>query len=91
MLKNLELEKETPAPFRDRNVAGRMALTALLTLGLLGEIRWASDITNANAKQVTRNLTRIQSTMNAPITQSALEPRQTSKKRKRSVEKPKRS
>ena len=89
MLKNLESEQESP-PYRDGSVLGRAAITGLLTLGLLGAIRWASDITNANAKQVTRNLTRIQSTMDAPTTQAAPEPRQTSKKRKRPAEKPKR-
>ena len=90
MQKNLELEQETPSPYRDRGVVGRAAITGLLTLALLGAVRWASDITNANAKQVTRNLTRIQSTMDAPTAQAAPEPRQTSKKRKRPAEKPKR-
>ena len=88
MLKNLEAEQEAPSPYRERGVMGRMAITAALTLALLGAIRWASDITNANARQVSRNLTQIQSTLDAPVPAPALAPRQTSQKRKRAVAKP---
>ena len=42
VLKHLDSENEAPTPYRERGVLGRMAITGLLTLTLLGAIRWAA-------------------------------------------------
>ncbi len=70
VLKYLDSEDETTTPSQERGVMGRLAITAALTLALLGAVRWASDITSANAKQVSKNLSEIQTTM-GPSAQAA--------------------
>ena len=89
MPNHLTLDGETP-PYRDRSVLARMAMTGLLTLTLLGAMRWAADITNANAKQVSHNLAQMQSNMGPTAPRSIIEPRKPvkiSKNRKRQREK----
>ena len=35
-------------------------MVALLSMTLLGAVRWALNVTNANARQISTNLTRLQ-------------------------------
>lgn len=43
----------------ERGVAARAALVVVLTLTLLGVMRWAMNVTNANARQISHNLSQM--------------------------------
>lgn len=45
---------------RENGVAVRVIMIVLLSMTLVGATRWALNITNANARQISSNLTRIQ-------------------------------
>ena len=49
----------------DSGITTRIVLVTLLSFMLIGAVRWAIDVTDANAKQVSRNLTHIQADMDA--------------------------
>ena len=44
----------------ENGVAVRVIMVVLLSMMLVGATRWALNITNANARQISSNLTRIQ-------------------------------
>lgn len=50
----------------DAGIVTRIVMVVALSLTLVGVLRWAMGITNANARQVSTNLTRIQGAMDDP-------------------------
>ena len=74
VIENRESGVERPSLYRETGIVARLVMTGLLTVALLGAIRWAADVTNANAKRVSRNLTRIQTAMDARAAAQAGEP-----------------
>ena len=52
---------------RDSGVAVRAIMVALLSLTLAGAMRWALNVTNANARQISTNLTRLQGHYDTPM------------------------
>lgn len=53
----------TPRPSaasQDAGIVTRAALVVVLSLTLVGAMRWALNITNANARQISTGLTRLQ-------------------------------
>ncbi|MCS6777486.1 MAG: hypothetical protein RMJ43_12855 [Chloroherpetonaceae bacterium] len=57
------------SPVRESGILFRLALVALLLVALVGSLRWAMDVTRANARQVSRNLSRIRNQFEQPVTQ----------------------
>ena len=53
------LERTTPRS-QDSGVLARATLVVVLSMTLVGAMRWALNITNANARQISTNLTRMQ-------------------------------
>lgn len=47
------------AAHREPGVTIRVFLVIVLTMTFFGTLRWAMNVTQANAKQVSRNLTRL--------------------------------
>ncbi len=47
-------------PSQDAGVVTRASLVVVLSLTLVGAMRWALNITNANARQISTGLTRLQ-------------------------------
>lgn len=60
------------SPVREPGVLFRLALAALLLVALIGSLRWAMDVTRANARQVSRNLSRIRNRFEQPATPSGM-------------------
>ena len=52
---------------RDNEVASRIAIIALLSVTLIGAMKWALNITQANAKQISGNAVRWQDQIDARI------------------------
>lgn len=48
---------------RDNEIASRVVMIALLSVTLLGAMRWAFSVTQANAKQMSGNVLRWQDKM----------------------------
>lgn len=53
-------QTKSTTPQSDLNVIVRAVLVVALAITLVGAMRWAVSITNANARQVSTNLTSIQ-------------------------------
>ena len=53
-------EDETKPATQDRRIAARFAIALVLTGMLLVALNWALNVTNANARQVSTNLTHLQ-------------------------------
>ncbi len=47
-------------PSQDAGIVTRASLVVVLSLTLVGAMRWALNITNANARQISTGLTRLQ-------------------------------
>ena len=61
-IKSSWLRDENAPPVKhDNGVAARVAMVVVLTLTLVGAMRWALNITNANARHISDNIVQIQS------------------------------
>ncbi|HZO91592.1 MAG TPA: hypothetical protein VFB38_24940 [Chthonomonadaceae bacterium] len=58
--------KQQAAPTVEIGTLVRAALVLLLALTLVGALRWALNVTNANARQVSTNLTHLQARLGRP-------------------------
>ncbi len=54
-------DENAPPKKQDGGVAARVTMVVILTLTLVGAMRWAISITNANARHITSNINQIQS------------------------------
>ena len=52
----------------DKGVAIRVALATVLGLTLVWAMQWALNVTNANARQVSQNLSNLQNHFDGPVT-----------------------
>lgn len=57
----------------DAGIVARIVMVVALSLTLVGVLRWAMGVTNANARQVSTNLSRIQGAMDDPAHPSGTE------------------
>jgi Na+/melibiose symporter-like transporter len=70
-LENLPLENDNvrrkgKQPARhDGGIVMRMVIIVVLTVTLVGVIRWSMNVTNANARQISNNLTRMRDHIDA--------------------------
>jgi hypothetical protein len=67
----VEPEPATTALLRERGLVLRAMLVAVLALTLVGAVRWAMNVTNANARQISDNLRKVQAQMDANAAQGA--------------------
>lgn len=58
----------------ERGLVARAAFVAVLALTLVGALRWAMNVTNANARQISANLRRMQAQMDADRGQTRPDP-----------------
>ncbi|HLK58880.1 MAG TPA: hypothetical protein VKU00_20065 [Chthonomonadaceae bacterium] len=60
-----------------RGLVVRMVLVAVLALTLVGALRWAMNVTNANAKQISDNIRKVQENLDSNTAQGAQGPTKT--------------
>ncbi|GEM_PF-6476292 len=52
---------------RDGEIASRIVVIALLSVTLIGAVKWAMNVTQANAKQISGNAVRWQNNIDARV------------------------
>ena len=52
---------------RDGEIASRIVIIALLSVTLIGAVKWAMNVTQANAKQISSNAVRWQDNIEARV------------------------
>lgn len=62
LIKDLPIEEKVPkGPRSEIGTLARAVLVVVLAFTLVGALRWAVDVTNANARHISSNLTNVKS------------------------------
>jgi type II secretory pathway pseudopilin PulG len=55
---------------RDVGIVARIVMVIVLTATFVGVLRWSLSVTQANARQISQNLSQVQNRMEADLAQS---------------------